>query len=345
MSRIVRGGVVAVLAIAFIPAGAALAASSPTTTLPKLPVKPKPTLVTPTTPVKPGRSTLNLSLVGAFHVNNQPVTITERALRVNGVMRPFIPGQIVTVHAFNGNRLIHSQRVRVARSPGGTYGSFSVRFSVAHPGSISVSAVHAATATLARTVARATFSALNPSASFGSTGRFVQLIQSRLWILHFFIQESGVYDGGTGNAILAYRKLRGWARTQDLDRAVVNGLLDEVGSFQVRFPHDGHHAEANLGQQLVAFINGSNVQWIVPTSSGKPDTPTVLGHFSVYDKSPGYNAKAMYYSNYFTGGYAIHGYDPVPEYAASHGCLRIPIADAIPVFNWLGYGDAVDVYY
>jgi lipoprotein-anchoring transpeptidase ErfK/SrfK len=53
----------------------------------------------------------------------------------------------------------------------------------------------------------------------------------------------------------------------------------------------------------------------------------------------------MVYSNYFTGGYAIHGYFDVPAYAASHGCLRVPIPDAVPIYNWVRYGTKVDVYY
>ena len=40
-----------------------------------------------------------------------------------------------------------------------------------------------------------------------------------------------------------------------------------------------------------------------------------------------------------------HGYDPAPDYPASHGCMRLPISDAITVFNWLALGDWVDVYY
>ena len=38
--------------------------------------------------------------------------------------------------------------------------------------------------------------------------------------------------------------------------------------------------------------------------------------------------KGMVHSNYFIGGYAIHGYVSVPAYPASHGCLRVPIPDA-----------------
>ena len=68
-------------------------------------------------------------------------------------------------------------------------------------------------------------------------------------------------------------------------------------------------------------------------SSGKPSTPTVIGRFRVYTKTPGVNSEGMVDSNYFIRGYAIHGYAEVPTYAASHGCLRIPIPDAPAVYR------------
>ncbi len=83
---------------------------------------------------------------------------------------------------------------------------------------------------------------------------------------------------------------------------------------------------------------------IYPISSGKPSTPTVLGHFRVYRRTPGYLPDGMYFSSFFYGGYAIHGYNPAPDYPASHGCMRLPIIDAISVYNWLNFGDVVDVY-
>ena len=60
---------------------------------------------------------------------------------------------------------------------------------------------------------------------------------------------------------------------------------------------------------------------------------------------PGYLPDGMYYSSFFFRGYAIHGYNPAPDYPASHGCMRLPIIDAISVFDWVNYGDWVDVYY
>jgi lipoprotein-anchoring transpeptidase ErfK/SrfK len=65
----------------------------------------------------------------------------------------------------------------------------------------------------------------------------------------------------------------------------------------------------------------------------------------VYRRTPGYLSDGMYYSNFFYTGYAIHGYDPSPTYPASHGCLRLPIDEAIDVYNWIVLGTRVDVYY
>jgi lipoprotein-anchoring transpeptidase ErfK/SrfK len=70
----------------------------------------------------------------------------------------------------------------------------------------------------------------------------------------------------------------------------------------------------------------------------------VLGHFRVYMQTLGVNAKGMVDSSYFIRGYAIHGYPSVPIFAASHGCLRVPIPDAISIYNWLRIGNIVDVY-
>jgi hypothetical protein len=172
----------------------------------------------------------------------------------------------------------------------------------------------------------------------------VALIQQRLNAVHVWVPETGVYDQHTGLALDAYHRLLGWGVSQNLDRATTGALLAGRGTFRVRYPHDGKHIEGNLGRQLLAEIYGSKVYRIYPISSGKPSTPTVLGHFRVYQRTPGYLPDGMYYSSFFYGGYAIHGYNPAPDYAASHGCMRVPISDAISIYDWLSLGVVVDVY-
>ncbi len=52
----------------------------------------------------------------------------------------------------------------------------------------------------------------------------------------------------------------------------------------------------------------------------------------------------MYYSNYISGGVAIHGYPNVPNTPASHGCIRIPIFAAREVSGLMPVGTIVLVY-
>ena len=52
----------------------------------------------------------------------------------------------------------------------------------------------------------------------------------------------------------------------------------------------------------------------------------------------------MVHSSYFIGGYAIHGYFSVPNFPASHGCLRVPIPNARDIFNQISLGERIFVY-
>ena len=194
-------------------------------------------------------------------------------------------------------------------------------------------------------VARRSFDVLEPSAGPGASGLFVQLMQQRLAALHFYIPQTGVYDGGMRLALDAYHRLLGHGVSQSLDGATASDLLNGVGEFHIRYPSHGRHAEGDLSQQVLALIDQGKVVALYPISSGKPSTPTVLGSFHVYLKTPGYLPDGMYYSSFFTGGYAIHGFNPAPDYPASHGCMRVPIVDAISIYRWLNVGDGVDVYY
>jgi hypothetical protein len=183
------------------------------------------------------------------------------------------------------------------------------------------------------------------SLRLGARGAAVRLLQDELARLRYEVPVSGRFDEATGRAVLALRKLIGLQRVESANAGVFQLLRRKKGRFHVRYPGDGNHIEADLSRQvLVEVERGGRVRRIYTMSSGKPSTPTVLGRFRVYSKTPGTNAKGMVDSNYFIRGYAIHGYAEVPVYAASHGCLRIPIPDAPAVFAWLRIGYPVDVY-
>lgn len=156
---------------------------------------------------------------------------------------------------------------------------------------------------------------------------------------------NGSFDEATGLALIAYRKMTNLNRIAAAGPEVFRRLAQGAGAFNVHYRHDGRHVEANLTKQVLAEIEpGGRVYRIYTTSSGKPSTPTVIGHFVVYSKTFGTNSEGMVDSNYFIRGYAIHGYAEVPTYAASHGCLRVPIPDAPSIYGWVREGTPVDVY-
>jgi hypothetical protein len=179
----------------------------------------------------------------------------------------------------------------------------------------------------------------------GAHGAAVRLLQDELARRRYEVPINGVFDEATGRAVLAFRKVIGLQRVETANAGVFQLLRDGAGHYRVRYPRDGNHVEANLTKQvLVEVERGGRVRRIYTVSSGKPSTPTVLGRFQVYVKTPGTNSEGMVDSNYFIRGYAIHGYAEVPVYAASHGCLRIPIPNAAEVYAWVQVGYGVDVY-
>jgi lipoprotein-anchoring transpeptidase ErfK/SrfK len=149
---------------------------------------------------------------------------------------------------------------------------------------------------------------------------------------------------GAAAAVMAFRKVTGLPRTFAASTDVLRRVARGGGAFRVRYPRHGRHVETDLSLQVLAPIRGRRVERIYPISSGKPSTPTVLGTFRVYSKPPGTNEKGMVFTSYFHGGYGIHGYADVPAFAASHGCLRVPVPEAVPIYGWLQFGDIVDVY-
>jgi hypothetical protein len=294
----------------------------------------------PASPVA-GQVKLVLAKVGG----SPAFALVGTRIAVRGTVTPYVAGQTVAVSLYLDGRRVASNTVSVLAGAGGA-GRFHVGFSSRYAGLAQVRAVHEGTAAQAGFSARsAGFRFVHPDLGPGAQGLSVRLLQSELSGLHYAVPLTGVIDEGTTQALVAYRKVTGLPRVPYADRQVFELLERRAGSFHVRYPRDGRHVEANLEQQVLAEIEpGGRVRRIYTTSSGKPSTPTVLGRFQVYEKTPGENSEGMVDSNYFIRGYAIHGYAEVPTYAASHGCLRVPIPDAPAIYAWVGIGTPVDVY-
>src|SRR5262249_7167495 len=132
-------------------------------------------------------------------------------------------------------------------------GVVTFKVKTAKPGKLRITASHRADAAAGTAVAKALrVQAFRPQASMGAKGPLVRLLQTKLAALHYAVPRNGVFDGGTGDAVMAYRKYTGMARTMIASADVFSGLLKGKGAWKVRHPGDGHHVEAELGKQVLA---------------------------------------------------------------------------------------------
>jgi L,D-transpeptidase catalytic domain len=300
---------------------------------------------TPTpTPTPPLQGKLSLKAQKVLRDGERRVALTRTPWRVRGELRPFVANQQVVVRFFREGRMIHEQVEQLQPVRGGAAGMFLTPFRGRRAGRIAVEAVHLTTPEL-DTVrsSRVRVNVMTPTVTSG--GPIVRLLQRGLAGMRYSVSRSGVYDDSTARAVMAWRKVNGYARTFSPSEDVVRRVLAGKGAFRAKYPGDGRHVEADLSRQVLALVNRrGRLHRVYHTSTGAPATPTVIGRFTTYRKSPGTNAKGMVHSSYFIRGYAIHGYASVPAYNASHGCLRVPIPNAWSIYNWIRFGTVVRVY-
>jgi lipoprotein-anchoring transpeptidase ErfK/SrfK len=291
----------------------------------------------------PATDTLSLRLVGAE--GHPPLVVRGEGFQIRGALRTFVAGQRIRVRVLRNGRQVAVRSFAVKRGPRRT-GVFAWAYKSPGAGKVTIAADHAATAQMVALRARPVYlRVVSGSVHAGQRGETVRLLQTELANIGYAVPHSGEMDSGTERGVVAFRKTSGLSRDTHADRAFFVRLSHGGGRFRVRYPRHGKHVEADLAHQVLVEIEpGGHVHQVFTMSSGKPSTPTVVGDFRVYSKDPGTNAKGMVMSNYFIGGYAIHGYADVPDYPASHGCLRIPIPNAAAVYAWIALGDRVDVY-
>jgi hypothetical protein len=271
--------------------------------------------------VRPGLDT-------AFRGSGQlgrPLSLLVRA-------RPAAAG-LVTVRVTRGSRLVAQRsfhgRLRL-RLGTGSAGAYRIRVTL-QPAAGYLAA--------RRALERIVFA---PALGPGSAGASAYELDRRLHELHYALgRVDGYYGQDDADAVVAFQKLHGLPRTGRVD-ARFWGELERAGIPQARYP--GDHVEVSKGRQVLFIVRDGRVALIVPVSTGATGN-TPLGHWRVYSRVPGFNAKEMYYSSFFVGGFAIHGYHSVPAYPASHGCVRIPLWVAIRVYSLIDYGTPVFIYW
>jgi hypothetical protein len=183
-----------------------------------------------------------------------------------------------------------------------------------------------------------------PTLRLGSRGAAVQRLQRELVRLRYLPagRAGHTYGESTWHAVVA---LQGWLRlprTGVVDRRTWAALWGA----SVPRPWGGmrHGVEIDTARQVLLLIENGRVARALHVSTGAGGR-TPLGRFGVYRKEQlSWSVPFgvwMPYASYFHGGFAMHEYPSVPSYPASHGCVRVPAADAPSVYAFAGYGTPV----
>jgi lipoprotein-anchoring transpeptidase ErfK/SrfK len=175
----------------------------------------------------------------------------------------------------------------------------------------------------------------------------VAAIQTRLAGLGYL--PAGAVNGSlnerTRQAFLAFQGWEGLERNGVASPATLARLAAAARPRPLR--GSGSRIEIDLDRQVALLVRGQTVERAIHVSTGASGTPTPAGDFQVYRKER--NSWSVPYSvwlpwaSYFAGGVALHGYPQVPPYPASHGCVRIPFAEAPTVYAFARLGVRVRV--
>ncbi len=288
----------------------------------------------------PSHADLRLRL---SNLRNGRVKVMSK-VQVVGTLIPFVPGQWITVYLYRNGHQVGKRKLKAHRGSG-NFGIVKTRVRADRAAKFAASAKHVANGKQREDhTVRKSWKVTFPSLSEGECGRVVVGFKKAMRKMGYITNGGRCLGGKTSRGVLAYRKVNNMDRNFDATSGIVKSVYAGKGAYKVRHPGSGTHVEAPLSKQVIVFAKGDKPIAVYPISSGKPSTPTITGHFNFYMVQPGYNAEGMYYSFYFYGGYAVHGYESVPNYAASHGCLRTFIADQPEIYNRISYGEDIFVW-
>ena len=198
----------------------------------------------------------------------------------------------------------------------------------------------------------------------GSKGAAVIALQTKLAALRYDISDtSGIFGDQTYHAVMAFQKINGLSRSGVAGAQTVAALETATDPAPLLAAGGDNRIEVDLGRQVLMLYKNGALFRILSISSGSgkdfcvtdPETGkqgcdkavTPGGSFRVSRRWIGWRESKlglMYNPLYFNGGIAIHGAPSVPGYAASHGCVRIPMISAEWFPNEVSNGTAVYVF-
>ena len=186
---------------------------------------------------------------------------------------------------------------------------------------------------------------------WGSSRASVGALQHRLLELGFWhAGADGSYGLTTTQAVMAFQKWRGLPATTVVDSATAMALNLPPG--RPAAGRAGDLLEVDKAKQIAYVVRNGAVQYVFNVSTGNGRTydevdqrnagqrvigiaVTPNGTFRTYRQHDVVRYEgdlgSLYRPKFVVGGVAVHGSPRVPNYPASHGCIRVvnPVMDLI----------------
>ncbi len=194
-----------------------------------------------------------------------------------------------------------------------------------------------------------------PDLTYGDASPFVVDLNGRLNAIGFNADDADVFGAETRHAVYAFQKHHELA-TDGVFTAEMWDLLAE----SVTLPRQRYadRVEVDLGKQLLYVVEGQEVVYIAPISSGNGElyntsrgtrayAVTPEGEYTIERNIEGPRRSflgTLYDPYYFLGGFAVHGSLSVPNQPASHGCIRVTMWDIAKLKSHFFIDQAIYIY-
>ena len=277
-------------------------------------------------PIRAVRASATVKIeVGHLHGGKARILST---VPVSGTVRPFAPGSRSTSPSTSTATGSQRKTVRVRKGA-----------EAAAPSRRASSSRRRASTRSAPTQRPAARSAATPPCARAGGSASPALHQGECGDVVVGLQEGDAEDGlrrrtaapastaGPAAGCSPTAKSTGWPAASTPARAWSSGVFAGRGGYRVRHPDAGEHAEVPLSKQVLVFAKGDRPFADLPGLLGQVLDPDDHRPFNFYQARTGLQLARDVLLVLLHGGYAVHGYESVPDYPASHGCIRTFIAD------------------
>jgi peptidoglycan hydrolase-like protein with peptidoglycan-binding domain len=191
-----------------------------------------------------------------------------------------------------------------------------------------------------------------------SDGQETVRLQERLLELGFWVQGTdGDFGLTTTQAVMAFQKYHGIPANGSVNEETAT-MMSAAADRANGLADAGTLVEIDKSRQLLFLVVDGTTEWVSNTSTGtevpyetindkdptkieRGDSVTPVGLYHTERERPeGWWAGDLgeiYRPKYFIGGIAVHGSNSIPNYPASHGCVRV----SVPAMDFIWESDAI----